>query len=429
MRPGRLSRWRALGCLLLVAVLPLAGPAPGRGQTVPAQAGRRVALVVGNSGYLAVAPLANPANDARLIAATLRGLGFTIVGGGPQLDLDREHFADAVRRFGAALAGAQIGLFYYAGHGLQVDGVNWLVPVDANPARKQDLDFQMIDADLVLRQMDGAGTKLNIVVLDACRNNPFGGRGLRGLQNGLAQMSAPDNTIISYATQPGNVAADGGGADSPYSLALSRALQRPELEVLRMFNNVGLEVKRSTGNTQQPWIASSPVDGEFYLAAASQASPAPSLPLPAPQVTAKPVPPLPAATNAREQAASVVSRYYSTWSAGDPQAMQFLRDTLGPTLEFYGGAKSREQVLSLKQAFLLRWPSRRYMVRPGTLTIGCDPDGTTCDAAGLVDWECRSEARDAHASGTAEFRLRVRISANGPMIVGETDRDTSARGR
>ena len=95
--------------------------------------------------------------------------------------------------------------------------MNWLVPVDASPATEHDLDFQMVDADLVLRQMDGIGTKLNIVLLDACRNNPFAIRGLRALQAGLAEMRAPEGTLISYATQPGNVAVDGGDGNSPYA--------------------------------------------------------------------------------------------------------------------------------------------------------------------------------------------------------------------
>ena len=167
--------------------------------------------------------------------------------------------------FGHAVAGAEVALFYYSGHGLQVQGVNWLVPIDANPTRPQDLDFQMVDADLVLRQMDGAGTKLNLVLLDACRNNPFGNRGLRALQPGLAEMRAPEGTLISYATQPGNVAMDGAGANSPYTTALAASMRRPGLDVFRMFNQVGLQVKRSTGGNQQPWVSNSPIDGDFYF--------------------------------------------------------------------------------------------------------------------------------------------------------------------
>jgi TPR repeat protein len=226
---------------------------------------RRVALVIGNSGYQHVGRLGNPGSDARLIAGTLRSLGFTLVGGGAEQDLDKAAFDRAVREFGKEIQGAEVALFYYAGHGMQVQGSNWLLPIDANPTRVQDLDFQMVNADLVLKQMDGAGTRLNIVLLDACRNNPFGALGSRGLDSGLAQMHAPEGTLISFATQPGNVAVDGSGADSPYAVALAAAMRQPGLDIFRVFNQVGLTVKRETHGAQQPWVSSSPIDGEFYF--------------------------------------------------------------------------------------------------------------------------------------------------------------------
>ena len=225
----------------------------------------RIALVVGNSGYVNVPRLSNPANDARLMADTLRKLGFTLVGDGAHLDLDKAGFDRVVRTFGNQLQGADVGLFYYAGHGVQVRGSNYLVPVDANPTREADVDFQMLDANLVLRQMEGAGTRLNLVVLDACRNNPFGGRGLRATSTGLAQMQAPEGTLISFATQPGNVALDGEGGNSPYTKALAQTIQRPGLGIFDAFNEVGLAVKRSTGGSQQPWVSSSPIAGSFHF--------------------------------------------------------------------------------------------------------------------------------------------------------------------
>jgi hypothetical protein len=225
----------------------------------------RVALVVGNSGYQYVSPLPNPTSDARLLAETLTRLGFRLVGGGAQLDLDKARFDLAVQAFGKQLLGADVGLFYYAGHGIQVRGTNYLVPISANPTREADADFQMVDVGLVLKQMEGSGTKLNIVMLDACRNNPFGGRGLRAADGGLAQIRAPEGTLLSYATQPGNVALDGDDGHSPYTRALVDAVQRPGLDVLQAFNQVGLTVKKATGSAQQPWISSSPIDGSFYF--------------------------------------------------------------------------------------------------------------------------------------------------------------------
>jgi uncharacterized caspase-like protein len=237
----------------------------------PAAAEKRVALVVGNSAYQNVRQLDNPRNDATLIAETLSGLGFTLVGGRAQLDLDKTALDVDVQNFGRQIQGADVALFYYAGHGVQVNGSNYLVPVGANPTREADVDFQMVDVNLVLRQMQGSGTRLNVVILDACRNNPFGGRGLRSADGGLAQLRAPEGTLISYATQPGSVAQDGSDGHSPYTKALATTIKRAGLDIFQTFNQVGLTVKRETGGSQQPWVSSSPIDGSFYFVAPAAA--------------------------------------------------------------------------------------------------------------------------------------------------------------
>jgi uncharacterized caspase-like protein len=221
--------------------------------------------VVGNSGYRNIGRLDNPSNDAKLIAAALTEAGFDLVGGSPQLDLDKAGFDRVVQDFGNRLQGADVALFYFAGHGVQVRGNNYLIPVDANPVKEADTDFQMLDADLVLRQMEGSGTRLNLVMLDACRNNPFAGRGLRAGGGGLAQMQAPEGTLISFATQPGNVAQDGLDGNSPYTKALAEVIRTPGLDILRAFNEVGLRVKKATGGAQQPWQSSSPIEGLFFF--------------------------------------------------------------------------------------------------------------------------------------------------------------------
>jgi hypothetical protein len=226
---------------------------------------RRIALVIGNSEYRYVGKLDNPVNDAKLMAGALKELGFQLVGDGPLLDLDKPAFDSAVQNFGILLQGADVGLFYYAGHGMQVNNSNYLVPVNANTTRAEDVDFEMVNATLVLGQMEAAGTKLNVVMLDACRNNPFGGRGLRTVTGGLAQMQAPAGTIISYATQPGNVAQDGADGDSPYTKALAEIIRKPGLDVFQTFNQVGLEVKRVTEGAQQPWVSNSPIEGAFFF--------------------------------------------------------------------------------------------------------------------------------------------------------------------
>jgi uncharacterized caspase-like protein len=248
--------------------------------TAPAWAEKRVALVVGNSAYQNVTRLVNPKSDAVLMADTLLGLGFSLIGGGAQTDLDKAALDMAIQNFGQTIQGADVTLFYYAGHGVQVSGSNYLVPVNANPTREADVDFQMVDVNVVLRQMQGSGTRLNMVILDACRNNPFGARGLRSAEGGLAQMRAPEGTLISYATQPGSVARDGADGHSPYTRALAATITQAGLDIFQTFNQVGLAVKRATGGAQQPWVSSSPIDGTFYFvppqaAGVAAASPAP----------------------------------------------------------------------------------------------------------------------------------------------------------
>lgn len=252
-------------CTGFFAKITLAALVMAAGFSVAAHAEKRIALVVGNSTYQNVPHLDNPKNDARLIANTLLSLGFTLIGGVAQIDLDKAALDRAVQNFGNQLVGADVALFYYAGHGVQVRNSNYLIPVNANPVKESDVDFQMVDVALVLRQMEGSGTKLNLVILDACRNNPFGGRGLRAASGGLAQMQAPEGTMISYATQPGNVALDGTNGNSPFTSALAATMRKAGLDIFQTFNEVGVSVKRSTGGAQQPWVSSSPIDGKFYF--------------------------------------------------------------------------------------------------------------------------------------------------------------------
>jgi len=174
----------------------------------PASAEKRVALVVGNSAYRSVARLDNPDNDAALMARTLKELGFVLVGGDARTDLDKRALDDAVQAFGHDLQGADVAMFYYAGHGVQVRGANYLVPVDANPTREADVDFQMLDVNVVLNQMQGSGTRLNMIILDACRNNPFGARGLRAASGGLrlrapAEPALASGASLACGTSPG----------------------------------------------------------------------------------------------------------------------------------------------------------------------------------------------------------------------------------
>lgn len=366
-------RWIAMGLGLVLV---------GLAAAAPAIADTRVALVVGNGAYRHVSSLDNPVNDARLMAQTLRDLGFTLVGGAAQLDLDKSALDAAVQAFGAALQGADVGLFYYAGHGVQVRGANYLVPVGANPVREADIDFQMLDTALVLRQMEAAGTRLNLVILDACRNNPFGGRGLRATSSGLAQMQAPEGTLISFATQPGNVALDGQSGNSPYTAALAQTIRRSGLDIFQTFNEVGLAVKRSTAGAQQPWVSSSPIAGTFYFAG-TQAEPPPAVP---------PTPPVGAA-------GAIGSDAERAWAVTkDTTSLAVLEDFIrqfGPTP--YGSmARARlEELRRERTPAVAPEPPRQPQSVPPATVAGLPPVPPSFDCAtdrGVVEQAiCRSD--------------------------------------
>ena len=230
----------------------------------------RIALVVGNGAYTNVGALANPPNDARLIARTLRGLGFEVI---EHVDTDQKTLKRAVSDFGDRLEAAgkdAVGLFYYAGHGVQVRDENYLIPVSADIEREKDVDIEAVSVNTVLDNMAFAGNRLNIVILDACRNNPYKG-GFRSASRGLAKMNATKGTLIAYATAPGDVAADGTGVNSPYTAALATAMVKPGVPVERVFKMVRISVQKQTKDEQTPWESSS-LTGDFYFVPGSEAS-------------------------------------------------------------------------------------------------------------------------------------------------------------
>ena len=228
----------------------------------------RIALVIGNGAYTAVNGLPNPPNDAKLMADTLQKLGFnvTLIANG-----DLAGMSAAVATFGQSLrlAGPEAtGLFYYAGHGVQSFGVNYLLPVDARLTNAADLGLVAIDAQSVLRQMASAHNRTNIVILDACRNNPF--RAVRDLgDNGLAEMSAPTGTFLGYATAPGSVALDGTGGNSPFTKALADKIRTPGLPIEQAFKAVRVAVLDLTQGKQTPWDTSSLTNDFSFVAAGS----------------------------------------------------------------------------------------------------------------------------------------------------------------
>ena len=242
----------------------------------------RVALVIGNADYdEAAAKLRNPVSDATAVAAMLRRIGFEVIKG---LDLDEENFYDRIEAFDSAARKAEMALFFYAGHGLQVEGRNYLAPVDLRLQTRQDLRRHAIDLAAVLEVMR---SEINLVILDACRNNPLAGELGRSLglsraiaaSRGLARVESASGTLIAYATEPGSVAADGIGEHSPYTAALLEHLETPGLSVHDLFTQVTASVLARTGDKQEPWTHSS-LSRIVYLVAEDD-----------PEATAVPPPP------------------------------------------------------------------------------------------------------------------------------------------
>ena len=216
----------------------------------------RVALVIGNSAYQ-TSPLANPINDAKAIAAALGEAGFEV-----QLvtDLTQTNMRRALRAFSGAVAGKgkeTVALIYYAGHGLQIDGENFLVPVDAKITRESDVAIETMRLADMMKELEPLPTSLRIVILDACRNNPFTAI-QKSTGKGLAMVDAPTGTLVAYSTAPGQEAQDGGSkGNSPYTAALVEVIRQPNLQIEQMFKSVRVKVNALTGGKQVPWEISS----------------------------------------------------------------------------------------------------------------------------------------------------------------------------
>jgi len=232
----------------------------------PAHAQRRVALAIGNANYTSVNPLKNPINDATGVAKTLRELGFEVT---LVTDLDKANFEQKVQAFANSLPGASAAVFYYAGHGMQVDGRNYLVPVDARINDEADLPFELVSIDIVMHRL--AHHRItNIVILDACRDNPLGDDLSKKLGNrakagaGLAPVTAGYSSVVSFSTRENQTALDGAGDHSPYSESLIRHIPAENVEILDMLRRVSRDVMNATSKEQEPWITFSLIDKFFF---------------------------------------------------------------------------------------------------------------------------------------------------------------------
>lgn len=294
-----LSRFLVAGLALAAFCLCLALPAQAAQE-------RRVALVIGNGAYRA-APLKNPPNDARDMAATLKSLGFEVIA---RENATLRQMNEAIDQFWASLKQGGVGVFFFAGHGLQVAGENYLVPVDARVQLESDVQYECVNAGRVLGRMEDAGNGLNIVILDACRNNPFA-RSFRSASRGLAKMDAPTGSLVAFATAPGDVAADGQGRNGLYTGHLLRNLRIPGLTIENVLKRTRIGVANDSaklGKRQTPWESSS-LMGDFYFSGGPESAPPvlPQAPASAPvQALAPAAAPAAAASDA---ASRFVGRY------------------------------------------------------------------------------------------------------------------------
>ena len=222
---------------------------------------KRTALIIGNSKYEEVGTLQNPKNDANDMAKALKELGFDVI---LVTDANLKTMNNAIDEFHQKLKKGGVGLFFYAGHGLQVEGENYLIPIDAKLAAKGDINYETVPVGKILSKMEDAGNDANIIILDACRNNPFSKRSWNRSLNtrGLAQILAPKGSYISYATAPGDVAGDGEGKNGIFTSHLLKHIKTPNLSIEELFKKVRQGVTQETKQKQIPWDSSSLI-GEF----------------------------------------------------------------------------------------------------------------------------------------------------------------------
>lgn len=224
--------------------------------------GKRLALVIGNATYTHGGSLPNPVNDARAMKRALENLGFTVF---KYENSSQKDMKKAMDSFGRQLKDYDVGLFFYAGHGVQVNGVNYLIPVDAKLDNENDAEYDTVRADRVMAKMESAGSKTNIVVLDACRDNPFERSWRRGAKgSGLAFMNAPSGSIIAYATSPGETASDGVGNNGLYTSAILEHINSPDITIEEMFKRVRQTIMAWSNDRQVPWESTS-LRGNFYF--------------------------------------------------------------------------------------------------------------------------------------------------------------------
>lgn len=320
--------------------------------THPVQAeGRRVALVVGNADYRD-RPLKNPGNDAGLMQNVLRGLGFDVV---LLRNADRRAFLAGLRDFEAKARDAEVALFFFAGHGVQVGGGNYLIPTGAQIRGESDVPDEAVDAASVLRRIEDARAKVGLVILDACRDNPYGSSS-RGGSRGLSRMNVPTGTIVAYATAPGSTAEDGTGGNGVYTQQLAKFLAQPGLDLRDVFDRTASEVERLTAGKQRP-REDIGLRGRFYLASAHPSAAAADRFGPSPSVDAPPA--------ARPGA---LPRVLIAGFGGDDPLVPVVRSTIKADLQRGGSLAVAEMPDVLTES--ARFEGNRWPAQDGYLLTG-----------------------------------------------------------
>ena len=321
----------------------------------------RVALVIGNANY-EHSPLRNPVNDARAMAVTLKSLGFEVTSA---CDQTQKQMKRAILDFGKALKRGGVGLFYYSGHAVQVGGNNYLMPINAMIESEVDVDIEGVRVDAVLARMESAGNRLNIVILDACRNNPFATQ-FKSLDRGLSVMNAPSGTLVAYATAPGSVARDGEGENGIYTAQLIKHISQPGLTIEQVFKKVRTAVKESTGGEQIPW-ESTALEGDFYFNLSQ------GVPAGAGDIKTGPIP------GQTDVVVNDVRELQGTWT--DPSTGMMWQDPAAAEVMFWGDA--REYCFNLELAGFDDWrlpdvSELRSLLRGCSATV----TGGSCTIAG-----------------------------------------------
>lgn len=303
---GRIAAILAVGLALVMTVV------------ASASAETRMALVIGNSNYAHGGKLSNPVNDAALVAEALRQSGFTVIS---KSDLGRNDLADALKSFARETGAADTAVVYYSGHGMEVGGINYLIPVDALLASDTDIEFEAVPLDLVMTSV-GRARRLKVVILDACRNNPFfdimrRSNGQKAISIGLARPSASESgMLIAYAAREGTTAANGTGRNSPYAMALATHIVEPGLDVRRLFGKVHDDVLKLTGGNQEPRNYDSLGGDDYFLTPPNVAPPLPPVPAPPLAVAAMPLP------SAAPDAKTIEMKYWDTVDIHEPDQLR-----------------------------------------------------------------------------------------------------------